>query len=560
MGKRRNKKQGNRQSTVNKAIDEKKFVEKTEIYIEDADEQLEASYVEDEDVQTEVQYVEEADGQTDAPYAEDAGVEHDALYTGEADDRMTESYMEEGQEQGVKAYIDDQDSIGEQELADVPIDNLLYGVDGDETEGKDSIGRQNPEVSNDFADFTRDFFRQIGKWIKRNRHMTLISLAVCAGVVIVIWIASSVSQSIDEARLAASISGNLQNGYGNTAAIPVPQEALQKNAYPAINELVARYFDARQADDIEALRTTKNYVDDMEIAKINAFYEYVESYDNITCYTKTGPIENSYIVYVSYDVKMRNWEVILPSLLTLFVCTNSAGDLYIYVGDLDENIWYYIAVISSQEDVRDLAQMVQTTYWETMDANPEFSAYMSTLNGIIKDMVAEQLAAAGYPDNNTENIPGIDIGVGTEVSGNNAGGEVVTGDFEVQAITTVNVRASDSEVADRLGKVQGGTVLVCQEHQVNGWSRIIYEGQVGYIKTEYLHTVGEGVDETAATGTITVSETVNVRKTANISGEQIGVAYAGESFPLIGGTDEEWTQIIYNGQTGYIKSEFILER
>lgn len=538
MGKRRNKKQGNRQSTGNKAIEEKKFVEKTEIYIED-------------DVQTNALYTEEAGEQAEVSYAE------------EADDRMTESYMGERQDQNVEIYIDDSDSAGEQDLTDVPIDSLLYGVDGNETEDKDSTGRQNPEASNDFADFTRDFFRQIGKWIKRNRHMALISLAVCAGVVVVIWIVVSVSQSIDEARLAASVSGNLQTGltgYGNTTMIPVPQEALQKNAYPAVNELVARYFDARQTDDIEALRTTKNYVDDMEIAKINAFYEYVESYDNITCYTKTGPIENSYIVYVSYDVKMRNWDVILPSLLTLFVCTNGAGDLYIYVGDLDENIWYYIAVISSQEDVRDLAQMVQTTYWETMDANPDFSAYMSTLNGIIKDMVAKQLAAAGYPDNNTENIPGIDIGVGTEVSGNNAGGEEDKGDFEVQAITTVNVRASDSEVADRLGKVQGGTVLICQEHQVNGWSRIIYEGQVGYIKTEYLHTVGEGVDETAATGTITVSETVNVRKTANISGEQIGVAYAGESFPLIGGTDEEWTQIIYNGQTGYIKSEFILER
>lgn len=557
MGKRRNKKQGNRQSTGNKALVEKRSVEKTEnYYIEDTDGQAKESYMEDSDVQNEVQYAEEAGGQSNVLYTEEV----EGLYAEEADDRMVESYMEEGQDQNVETYIDDSVGTGEQELTDVPIDSLLYGVDGNEKEEKVSIGRQHSEMSSDFADFTRDFFSQIGKWIKRNRHMALISLAVCAGVVVVIWIVVSVSKNIDEARLAALVPGNIQTGYGNTTMIPVPQEALQKNAYPAVNELVARYYRARQNNDIEALRATKNYVDEMEIAKINAFYEYVESYDNITCYTKTGPIENSYIVYVSYDVKMRNWDVILPSLMTLFVCTNNEGNLYIYVGEFDENIWYYIAVISSQEDVRDLAQMVQTTYWETMDANPDFSAYMSTLNGIIKDMVAKQLAAAGYPDNNTENIPGIDIGVGTEVSGNNAGGEEDKGDFEVQAITTVNVRASDSEVADRLGKVQGGTVLICQEHQVNGWSRIIYEGQVGYIKTEYLHTVGEGVDETAATGTITVSETVNVRKTANISGEQIGVAYAGESFPLIGGTDEEWTQIIYNGQTGYIKSEFILER
>lgn len=528
MGKRRNKKQGNRKNTGNKAIEEQRSIEKTENYIE------------------------EAGGQEEAPYAE------------EAIGGMTGAYPEDGQEQSVEAtYIDNPDGVEEQTLADVPIDNLLYGDDGEEPEEKVSIDRQHQEMSNYFSDFTKDFFRQIGKWFKRNRHMALISLAVCAGVVIVIWIVISVSKSVDEARLASSVSGNVQVGLpgnGNTTTIPVPQEPLQKNAYPAVNELVTRYFDARQTNNIEALCTTKNYVDDMEIAKVNAFYEYVESYDNITCYTKTGPIENSYIVYVSYDVKMRYWDVSLPSLLTLWVCTNEDGSLYIYVGDFDENIWNYIVAITSQEDVLDLAQMVQTTYKETMDANPDFSTYMSTINEIIRREMAEHLADANYLDNDLENITGNDMGGNTPVSGNGAGGEADTGDFEVQAITTVNVRASDSEVADRLGKVEAGTVLACQEHQINGWSRIIYEGKVGYIKTEYLYTVGEGVDETEATGTITVSETVNVRKTANIGGEQLGVAYAGESFPLIGGTDEEWTKIIYNGQVGFVKSEFVLQR
>lgn len=553
MGKRRNKKQGNRKNTENKAIEEQRSIEKKRNYMENADEQTETSYVEDSDVQIEAGYAEETDGQTEAPYVE------------EAIGGMTESYPEDEQAQSVEAaYIDAPDSVEEQELVDVPIDNLLYGGDGEEPEERVSIDRQHQEMSNDFSDFTKDFFRQIGKWIKRNRHMVLISLVVCAGVAVVIWIVAAVSGSIDEARLAASVSGNIQTGLtgngNNTTMIPVPQEALQKNAYPAVNELVARYFDARQTNDIEVLRTTKNYVDDMEIAKVNAFYEYVESYDNITCYTKTGPIESSYIVYVTYDVKMRYWDVILPSLLTLFVCTNEDGSLYIYVGDFDENIWNYIVAITSQEDVLDLAQMVKTTYKETMDANPDFSTYMSTINDIIRREMAEHLADANYLDNDLENITGSDVGENIAVTGNGAGGETDTGDFEVQAITTVNVRASDSEVADRLGKVEAGTVLVCQEHQINGWSRIIYEGNVGYIKTEYLYTVGEGVDETAANGTITVSETVNVRKTANIGGEQIGVAYAGESFPLIGGTDEEWTKIIYNGQVGFVKSEFVLER
>lgn len=538
MGKRRNKKQGNRQNTGNKPL------ERTRPAEEKAVEKLNAEETEQKAFSTG-----EADHLAEEAYA----------YTEEADGQTEALYEEELYEQNAEAYTENADMS--QEFSDVPVDSLLEEVNLSEKEKKDSSDNQHLEATNDFADFTKDFFGQIAKWIKRNRRMAVISLAVCAGIVIVIWIAVSISRNIDEARLAASVSENVQSVWNvDTDVIPLPQETMKENAYPAVNELVTSYFEAMQNNDIETMRTLKNYMDDLEIAKINAKYEYVESYSNIDCYTKIGPIPDSYIVYVRYDVKFRNWDVIAPSLLTLLVCTNDEGNLYIYVGDFDENVANYIAAVSSQEDAYDLLQRVQTEYREIMDENPDFEDYMANLNNTIKDEVGEQLADEDYLAEDTGDP--VDTEAGSEdaadVSENNTAPEEPE-NFEVRALTTVNVRASDSEVADRLGRVETGTVLLCEEQQVNGWSRIIYEGQVGYIKTEYLQTVGEDVDESVATGTVTVSETVNVRRTANIQGEQMGVAYAGESFPLIGGTDEEWTQIIYNGQTGYIKSEFILE-
>lgn len=557
MGKRRNKKQGNRQNTVNKAIERTRPEEENSIEKPDAEGAEQKTFdMEAAEHLTETPYTDESDDRSEAPYVEEAPY----AYPEEADGKLETPYEEELYVQNDETYTENTDM--EQEFSDVPIDSLLEEVNMSEKEKKDSFDRQHLEATNDFADFTRDFFKQIAKWIKRNRRMAMISVAVCAGVVVVIWIAVSVSHSIDEARLAASISGNMQSDLTvNTGVIPVPHDALQENAYPAVNELVVSYFEAIQNCDIETLRTLKNYVDDVEIAKVNAKYEYVESYSNINCYTKIGPIPNSYIVYVCYDVKFRDWDIIAPSLLTLFVCTNSEGNLYIYVGDFDDNVANYMAAISSQEDTYDLLQRVQTEYKEIMDENPDFAAHISNLIDTIKDEVGEQIADVRSQNQESDIPAGAETGPEevAEVSENNAAqGEPEN--FEVRALTTVNVRASDSEVADRLGKVETGTVLLCEEQQVNGWSRVIYEDQIGYIKTEYLQSVGEGVDENTATGTITVSETVNVRRTANIQGEQMGVAYAGESFPLIGGTDEEWTQIIYNGQTGYIKSEFILEQ
>lgn len=542
MGKRRNKKQSNKQDIGNKTIEGISLAEGNAIEEKQSFEGMEQEAEE----QNAVLYATEENGQMDGGYIDETYIKP----------------FEDADDQGTEAYMDNVEIKKDQMLSEVPIDSLLENADmpAAEKEKEAYVDKEHLDLTNDFGEFTRDFFSRVVKWFKRNRRMAVISLAVCAGVVIVIWIVSSISRSIDAARLTASVSDNVQIDLGNNnGAIPVPQEVLQENAYPAVNELVIRYFEARQNNDIETLRTLVNYLDDVEIATVNAKYNHVEGYENITCYTKTGPIINSYIVYVYYDVKVRDWDVVAPSLTTLLVCTGDDGNLYIYLGDSDENIANYIAAVSSQEDVYDLWQRVETEYKEIMDANPDFSEYMISLNQIIRNEVGEQLAESGYLEDDTDEPVEEEPEEGTDVSENAAGEEQQTEDFEVQANTTVNVRASDSELADRLGKVETGTVLTCQEHQVNGWSRVIYEDQVGYIKTEYLQTVGEGVDETEATGTVTVSETVNVRKTANIEGEQIGVAYAGESFPLIGSTDGEWTQIIYNGQTGYIKSEFILE-
>ena len=55
----------------------------------------------------------------------------------------------------------------------------------------------------------------------------------------------------------------------------------------------------------------------------------------------------------------------------------------------------------------------------------------------------------------------------------------------VTATTNINVRASGSQSADRLGVLAGGETveLIAKE---NGWCKIIYNGQIGYVKADYV--------------------------------------------------------------------------
>lgn len=58
-------------------------------------------------------------------------------------------------------------------------------------------------------------------------------------------------------------------------------------------------------------------------------------------------------------------------------------------------------------------------------------------------------------------------------------------------------------------------------------------------------------------GEFTVSETVNVRKSANENSERIGVCYSGEKLEILMKQADGWTRVKFNGQTGYVKSDVL---
>ncbi len=57
--------------------------------------------------------------------------------------------------------------------------------------------------------------------------------------------------------------------------------------------------------------------------------------------------------------------------------------------------------------------------------------------------------------------------------------------------------------------------------------------------------------------TVTVVENVNVRKSASENGEKLGLAYVGEKLELLMKQADGWTRVKYNGQTAYVKSDYV---
>ena len=64
--------------------------------------------------------------------------------------------------------------------------------------------------------------------------------------------------------------------------------------------------------------------------------------------------------------------------------------------------------------------------------------------------------------------------------------------------------------------------------------------------------------ESAADGSVMVAiDECNIRTEPNTECDVLGVLYIGETITKTGETEDGWTQVDYNGQTAYIKSEFL---
>ncbi len=410
--------------------------------------------------------------------------------------------------------------------------------------GKDSDKKKSAKKkSNKKWNSVTKFISANIKFLKKNKISAYAVAATAVMLLVVIIVVVGVNKKNKAEAGAVNISDNTAVSIDGN--VEVTQQALQQDAYPDVTNFVALYLSARASDNEDALRASDVNIDDIELVKIRVTNEYVENYENVTCYTKPGPYENSYIVYAVYDVKLYNWDVTAPALMTLLVCTDEEGGLYIYSGNLDENIANYISQVSDQTDVKDLMTKIDAQYHEVLDENIEYADYIAEINENIKDAVGQELAAAAIIEDTADDEP-------------ETTAEEALATFEVKVTDTVNVRASDSEFADKVDQVSAGTILNCYEQQANGWSKVDYNGEIAYISSQYLERLDfEEVDESTAIGTVKIKETVNIRSEANTDSTILGAGYAGETYPQLSEDENGWTKIIYNGREAYVKSEYL---
>jgi uncharacterized protein YgiM (DUF1202 family) len=432
--------------------------------------------------------------------------------------------------------------------------------------------------NNNIKDYLLAKISRLTEWLSKHARIVMpVILLVC--VIITIAIAVNANSKKEEQKEAVVAVDGVDAA---SNLIAVPEITMEQDAIPGINELFNTYYQAMVTGDTDTMQKLVDHMDETEILRAQETSKYIESYPTIEVYTKAGPKDGSYIAYVYAELKFYDYDKPIPGMQVYYVCTDENGNYYINEdGEEDESELNYIREVNLQDDVVDLNNKAAVVYNDMLAEDENLANFILELNTEIDKNVGEALAKAEGSDQ-TETADGEAAAEqtneeGTTEENTEAASEPATVVTKVKATDVVNIRSSDSETADKVGKAAVGDEFTLLEEKGNGWSKIEYDGAEAYIKSEFLEpseTQEASADQnsqqdtqndnsqsqetsTATTGTVTVKENVRIRSAASETADKIGTAYVGEKLEVIMKQADGWTKIKYNGQTAYVKSDFV---
>lgn len=336
-----------------------------------------------------------------------------------------------------------------------------------------------------------------------------------------------------------------------------------------IIDLVNSYYQAQAEGNKDVVNSIYRGLDDTQGLKAEAISQFIEKYESITVYTKPGPVPNSYIAYVYNMVKLVDYDKALPGLETLYICTDENGELYFDAYSEDKMIIDYIKSLSVQSDVIDLNNKVASEYNEMINADENLAAQLTAMRKDLQAAMGEAMVNQANGDASADDA-------GEAASEETSQEPEAPTTHTIKAKEVVKIRKGDSTDTEELGKTEAGQELVEIEAQPNGWSKIEYNGGEAFVKTEFFDRIDDQADngqndtsdatesDNAAdsadgkTGNKKIkNDAVNLRKGQGTDSAVLACLDKGATVNVIENSDNGWSKVEYQGQTGYIKTEFI---
>lgn len=316
-------------------------------------------------------------------------------------------------------------------------------------------------------------------------------------------------------------------------------QKFSEDSNEELNALIQQYYQDFADGNVDDLQTIATPISDAEKSYIQFFSQYVEEYQNLKVYSKRGADDSSYLVSVYLHMKFKDIETTAAGLDFFYVQTNDEGKLYInniYSSfnqangeyELDDNIASLIAAFEQQPDVTALQAEVQQECNEAMVEDESLNTFVNvTLQDAItkwasdyraqvaaqeaaeQQAAAEQKAAeeaaaaqAAAEQQAAEQAAAAQAAAEQQAAAAQAAAEQqaaqqqqqqqqqqaagLAAGQQIRLTESTNIRTSMSETAPRLALAYAGEYVTVQMSYAEGWTKVTYNGQEGYVRTDIL--------------------------------------------------------------------------
>ncbi len=292
-----------------------------------------------------------------------------------------------------------------------------------------------------------------------------------------------------------------------TAENFVPDAEFKVDGVAGLHELIEQYFTAYAEDDLDTLETIAYPMSDNEKSYIGVFSDYIEEYQNIICYSKSGLTKGSYLVSVYYDLKFYNVETAAPGLEFFYVETDDDGSLYINnlyssynfsrtENELDPSINAIILKYEQQDDVAELLDEVNDAYTEAVSGDLDLAEMITTTIPAAMAQWLETISTPEETEEETETEEPSEAETTSETESESESESENESESEeevkqtVRATTNVYIRSEPSTESEAYDKaLEGETYTKIGDE--GDWTIIEYNDGIAYIKSEYLEIVDD---------------------------------------------------------------------
>lgn len=148
---------------------------------------------------------------------------------------------------------------------------------------------------------------------------------------------------------------------------------LTQDAVPEMNQLMEQYFmsisDCDMATFLHLFTSQDTSEEEFYRQEFEQQKQYIEGYQNISCYTTPGMNDGEMAAYVYYEIRYTGVETPAPSLVRIYAVQGEDGQYRIYDEEISPELEHYLTQLAANEDVRLLGRQVDQKMKEAMEAD-----------------------------------------------------------------------------------------------------------------------------------------------------------------------------------------------